>query len=310
MTRFGWLALLPWLGVGAFLGCNALLGLGDLEETTCPPACDAGSDVSGEADAPGDSGPSDAGDTASPGDGSADVVIPCTTATKGTALVSMGAYCIDRTEVTVEQYSAFTDSVPKADVATSKLQHPKCVGWNDSFFSASKLPLLTTPQNPMVGIDWCDAWAYCKWAGKYLCGEIPAGGMVMGSKIWNPAADQWQHACSNGGTTTFPYGSTFDPTTCNTGVAASAPVGSRPGCVNANGVADLSGNVDEWSDNCWRESDAGSSEDQCALRGGSYAGTDGKEVWCSAPDGGELVVRLKKRGSYHDTLGFRCCWSP
>jgi formylglycine-generating enzyme len=82
-------------------------------------------------------------------------------------------------------------------------------------------------------VDWCDAYAYCKGVGKRLCGKI-GGGSADYNTGWNNAArDQWHSACTSGGVETYPYGSTYQPQTCNGldhGAGATVAVGSMTAC--------------------------------------------------------------------------------
>ena len=81
-------------------------------------------------------------------------------------------------------------------------------------------------------MDWCDAFAYCQGVGKRLCGKI-GGGSADYSTGWDDATqDQWHNACDSGGADDYPYGSTYQPQTCNghDHSSAAVPVGSMSGC--------------------------------------------------------------------------------
>lgn len=52
------------------------------------------------------------------------------------------------------------------------IQPGECA-WNDDF-TPTQWPVASATL-PVVNIDWCDARAYCAWAGKRLCGAIAGG---------------------------------------------------------------------------------------------------------------------------------------
>ena len=85
--------------------------------------------------------------------------------------VFLDAYEIDLYVVTNEQYARFMK-------ATS---HPHPPHWNDRKFKK--------PRQPVVGVSWFDAVAYCKWAGKRLPTEAEwqkaaRGGIVQKEYPW------------------------------------------------------------------------------------------------------------------------------
>ena len=52
---------------------------------------------------------------------------------------------------------------------------------------------------PVVGVNWCQAYGFCKSAGKRLCGRI-GGGANAFTDYASAAASQWYNACSKVGT--------------------------------------------------------------------------------------------------------------
>ena len=81
--------------------------------------------------------------------------------------------------------------------------------------ASSCMSLATASDAPVTCIDWCDAHAYCAWAGKRLCGSI-GGGPNIPSSVSIAGADQWYRACSHAGDHKFPYGDTYASGTCCT----------------------------------------------------------------------------------------------
>lgn len=151
----------------------------------------------------------------------------------------------------------------------------------------------------MWAVDWCDARAYCAWAGKRLCGRID-GGAVPAAVRSSALADEWYRACSAAGTRAFPYGDTYNPQACNgparTGVNGRLPVASLATCMGGYpGLFDMGGNLQEWEDSC----DDGGAAAACAVRGGSYASTN--DLSCI-----QQGSWARDRGGQSD-VGIRCC---
>ena len=192
-----------------------------------------------------------------------------------------GSYCVDATEVTNAKYEQFLAASP-----STSAQPPGCE-WDSTYVPAYGWP--GGPNLPVVNVDWCDAFAYCAWAGKRLCGAVD-GGTVPLSEASQSAQSQWYMACSRGGERDFPYGSQPDGMACNS--YGMEPVASSPCCEGGyDGIFDMAGNVAEWEDAC-----AGNSEsDECLVRDVFLGG-----VGCYY---GEAVPRNVVAG----ILGFRCC---
>jgi hypothetical protein len=218
-------------------------------------------------------------------------------------------YRIDTTEVTVSQYLAFAQS---ADPSTAA-QAPQCTA-NTSFSLDISPNPACFPRHPALPADWCDAWAYCAFAGKSLC-----------------KPDVWYLACSNGGTTWYPYGHLYDGKSCQPGLDCGFDWSSETYNVdcatNCHGMSPpydqvfgMTGNAREWVDDCsWC--------DKCDLEKafvGWICGVRG------APSGSDLIDASSETGcmpsdrispwsvktsaqSMLDTyarVGFRCCQGP
>jgi formylglycine-generating enzyme required for sulfatase activity len=166
-------------------------------------------------------------------------------------------------------------------------------------------------------VDWCDAYAYCKWAGKHLCGKI-GGGTNGFSDYATATLSEWFNACSAGGAQKYPYGNAYDGTACvdsdydgTLGFSAVSdvlrPVGTATRCHGTispfDAIYDLSGNVWEWDDSCNGVTGSG---DYCYERGGSFPNGTGQ------PSSGVLDLAcdyggLQNRSSFSFNAGFRCC---
>ncbi|MBL8743487.1 MAG: SUMF1/EgtB/PvdO family nonheme iron enzyme, partial [Myxococcales bacterium] len=162
------------------------------------------------------------------------------------------------------------------------------------------------PEAPITCVDWCDAAAFCRWAGKRMCGR-KGGGTVPEEEADDPTKSEWYAACSADGANDFPYGSTWDENACNTmgngGDVLSVKV--FPDCEGGfPDLFDMVGNVEEWEDGC--DLSADSAKDNCFLRGGAF--------WCDnvtpGSDCSKCAVTLGRkpdRDWFSHDWGFRCC---
>jgi len=99
---------------------------------------------------------------------------------------------------------------------------------------------------------------------------------------------EWEKSCKGPGGAKWPYGNGFDANTCNTeddiGDSRSlSPAGRFAKCRSGSGVADLSGNVAEWTS-------------ERMIKGGSFASGD-YAVRCSARKNGASFTKSPRWGS-------------
>jgi len=286
--------------------CAKVAGIDDLEIGQCK-----GGLCTGDAGPTDDVTPED-GDVLEPtGDGGlADALAEPCPAAKGSPMVRVGSpannFCIDATEATVADYRAFTTE-KGTDVSG---QPPQCA-WNTSYAAAFG----GADDIPIAGIDWCDAYAFCKWAGKRLCGKQTNNtfaGPVRAADLNDFNSHEWLLACSAQGQLRYPYGSIQKPSACNTGendAGKSLPVRSKPECVGGYpGLYDLVGNLWEWYDGPCVAGDAGAdagdaggpAKEECYVKGGAFANV-----------GTNLDCRAEGRGATRDRrgqdIGVRCC---
>ena len=129
--------------------------------------------------------------------------------------VTLAAFFLDRTEVTNAQWGecvAANGCRPKSAAVGS--EHPDFNG----------------PKQPVSGVSWDDAQAYCAWRGKRL-----------------PREAEFEKAVRNSDGRRFPWGN--EPPTHDKsvfGVARPDDVGTHPGGRGPYGHDDLAGNVWEW----------------------------------------------------------------
>ncbi len=170
--------------------------------------------------------------------------------------VRLSPYWIGRTEVTNAMYARFRAAT----------------GYRPTWLAGEER--FNAPEQPVVGVDWEDAAAYCAWAGGRL-----------------PTEAEWEFAARGMDGRQFPWGDE-EP---GPGRAVfsldflkgqAAPAGSTPGDVSPFGVLDMAGNVSEW----------------CADWGAPYP-ADGPEplVDPRGPAGGTL--RVRRGGSYMAAAG-------
>ena len=160
--------------------------------------------------------------------------------------VHVESFYIDKFEVTNAAYQKFIDATGyHAPRHWENRKHPE---GEDNL--------------PVVYVNWKDAAAYCRWAGKRLPTEI-----------------EWEKAARGTDARIWPWGNVFDITKCNVESwegSGAKPVGNYPECVSPYGVYDMAGNVWEWTDS-WYDAYPGSTftskefgQKFRVLRGGSW----------------------------------------
>jgi formylglycine-generating enzyme required for sulfatase activity len=129
--------------------------------------------------------------------------------------VNLKAFRIDKYLVTNAQYARFlaaTGHRPPSDWKDGKIQDG-------------------TLLYPVTLVNWYDAAAYAKWAGKRL-----------------PTEAEWEKAARGTDGRRWPWGDKMDPARLNTyyNVGSATNVNTYSNGVSPYGVYDMAGNVDEW----------------------------------------------------------------
>ncbi|HMR77482.1 MAG TPA: SUMF1/EgtB/PvdO family nonheme iron enzyme [Polyangiaceae bacterium] len=224
-------------GGGATAGLGASGGVGG----SAGSAGGGASAGSGGVGGGGNGGASGAGGS---GGGSLD----CTSKFGATMININNEFCIDQRPVTRGEYKSFyvdTLITPFTQSAECKLNDLKTKFVDEFPFN--------NPDFAATDVSWCDAEAFCAWAGKRLCGKRGGGGLTGDVKDPNnefadPQLSEWAYVCTNGGTTKFQYGDVKNSLLCPT--FQSSPVMSKPDChgigVPFASVFDMNHNIAEW----------------------------------------------------------------
>jgi formylglycine-generating enzyme required for sulfatase activity len=181
--------------------------------------------------------------------------------------VSLAAYQIAKYPVTVQDYQRFLKAT----------NHPQPLMWDHQ---------MLYPNRPVVGVVWLDALSYCQWAHVRL-----------------PTESEWEVAARGPSGRRYPWGDTPPrPDRANydgAGPGHPTPVGMYPAGATPDGIHDLSGNVDEWVEDCYSEHYGQPTQQSVhVVRGGSSGGL---RRYLRAADRGRSGP--KYRG---DFIGFRC----
>jgi eukaryotic-like serine/threonine-protein kinase len=152
---------------------------------------------------------------------------------------------------------------------------------------------------PRANVGWDEAARLCAAAGRRLCTE-----------------DEWERACRGPNGQTYVYGDTRDARRCNTPIEGSGPgpnppplaaSGAHEGCVSAEGVYDLNGNLSEWVSDPWtgqpepfNRKAVPDAEGWRAMRGGT--------MWNQTFYGQDCLSRHGHARAFQNMDdGFRCC---
>ena len=198
--------------------------------------------------------------------------------------VTLRAFALDRTEVTVAAYGAC--------VAAGRCKEPETGEYYNWRVSGRE-------GHPVNGVDWQDATAYCAWADKRL-----------------PTEAEWEYAARSGGRAQrYPWGD--EAATCERAVMADGGIGCGKGGTwpvcskargnSAQGVCDLAGNVWEWVQDDYAgysglsvvDPTVKNGKEEKVVRGGSWINNDARYL--------RAAFRLRYTATRRFfNVGFRC----
>jgi formylglycine-generating enzyme required for sulfatase activity len=150
---------------------------------------------------------------------------------QGEGVVDVPAFLISRHEVTVGEYKRFAQARK---------------------WSIDQRAIAGADNHPAVFVSWTDALAYCRWLEAELksSSSTPpkiAQALRDGWRVTLPTEAQWEKAARGTDRRRFPWGD--EPRRDRANFASSSPVAvgsiACPEC--AHGLADMAGNVWEWT---------------------------------------------------------------
>ena len=187
--------------------------------------------------------------------------------------VDLPAFLIDKMEVTWRQFRKFS--------AAEKLMLPKAPIWG------------RLENYPISFILLSEAQAYCEWAGARL-----------------PSEAEWEKAARGTDGRIYSWGDTWDASRCNTisgGMHRPEAAGSLPGCVSPYGVLDMSGNVQEWTSDLFKDYKSDSTTPETWAQGGTSLYVMRGGGWMTQPIWTRTAYRHKRSpNSRLMDHGFRC----
>ena len=167
-------------------------------------------------------------------------------------------FAMGRYEVTFAEYDRYAQATGK--------EKPDDVGWGRG-------------NRPVMNVSWQDAQGYVRWLSQ-----------ETGQRYRLPSEAEWEYAARAGSTTTYYWGNSPSGGHANAnedydwpsdGYEYTVPVGSFQR--NQFGLYDMSGNVQEWVEDCWHDNY-------------QRAPVDG-----SAWSGGDCGLRVLRGGSFGHT---------
>lgn len=213
--------------------------------------------------------------------------------------VTLKSFALGKYDVTRGEYAAFVKATgyPAGDgcgqVSTSWQKHPD-LDWQHPGFPQ-------TDRDPVVCVSWQDAQAYVLWLNRKVQGKSPDAASGEGPYRL-PSEAEWEYAARGGSHTRFWWGDDDSGADThawyrnNTGDSpkvtpvaeplslhylpdhGTRPVGTKP--ANGFGLYDITGDVWQWTEDCYAGSYAGAPTDGGAVeKGGTCMRVDRGSSW-------------------------------
>jgi formylglycine-generating enzyme required for sulfatase activity len=216
--------------------------------------------------------------------------------------VSVRSFALGKYTVTRSEFAAFVkDSGYTPGKGCYETGNPHSPLHADASWQAPGFD--QTDRDPAICVSWNDAQAYVAWLNRKLTGNS-AGPYRL------PSEAEWEYAARGGSVALFWWGDAVSAAADHAWFKDNAggvthPVGLKP--ANGFGLEDMTGNVWQWTEDCYAESYAGAPAD------GSPVG--GKEDCLRSDRGGSWfypawllrsATRERNPADYRDTvMGFR-----
>jgi formylglycine-generating enzyme required for sulfatase activity len=188
---------------------------------------------------------------------------------------------IGKYPVTNHQYRRFVEAggyQPAADGGRNRWWSEEGWKWRERYDWAEPRYWdereLNRSTQPVVGVSWHDAEAYCNYLTERWRDE---GTITADEQVRFPTQAEWEQAARHGApapkdaATDYPWRGAFDPWRANTeesGLNQTTPVTMYPDGRTAGGVWDMSGNVWEWTSDLHKWTPDGDA--RYWLKGGAY----------------------------------------
>lgn len=248
-------------------------------------------------------------------------------------LAELADFCLDREEVRVADYAACAAKGPCSEAATSARwdrADQTDIAWASAQCNGDRA---SRRRHPVNCVSWNQAEAYCRWAGGRLPSEAEWewaarggeqertyawGEQEPGPRLVNACGEECARARARlqpelkAGSEDMPPKTWLKLHDHKDGQVGTARVGDYPAGRGRGQVADLAGNVWEWTASAeisyqtgeenhigWGGPDTG----RRATRGGGFLSTDDADVRTTAR-------RLRDVKDRRPDLGFRCAYDP
>ena len=147
------------------------------------------------------------------------------------------------------QHEVYLDRFEIAKYAVTNRQYDAFLAVQPDQLSPTHWNGRTAPDSyehhPVVNVTWDQAQAYTAWLTQQ-----------SGQRYRLPTEAQWEKAARGIDGRTYPWGETFDTSSCNTRAKSpgqTTPIDAYPSGASPYGVMDMAGNVSEWCIDWYQE---------------------------------------------------------